>query len=68
MADTFSSTFRIQVNHATREHPEPKWRTHTVSVDVDAHGLAQWLGTKAARSKGRKAIEASGCVVVKVVE
>ena len=39
-----------------------------VEVVVDFEGLAKWLGAKAAKSKKQKAVEASGCVVVRVVK
>jgi hypothetical protein len=39
-----------------------------VEVAVDMHVLANELGRKAANSKGQKAIECGGAVVVKVLK
>lgn len=37
-----------------------------VSLEVDVRALAQSLGERAYRSKGRKSIEASGAIVARV--
>lgn len=46
----------------TRELPSTQ---ETVVVEVDFQSLAKMLGPKAATSKGGKAVEASGCVIVR---
>jgi hypothetical protein len=49
----------------TTEHAG--WATYHVAVQVDAAGLAQALGERAVRSKGKRATAVGGLVVVEVL-
>ncbi len=75
-ADRVSRLFRIPVPYYRIERTEDgrgkrtvldRTTEHTVEVTVDFAGLARALGPKACRSKGGKAIHASGLIVVRPV-
>lgn len=57
--------FYVTANMAGARSDAKDMRTFEVSVEVDMEAIAKDLGVRACRSKGGKAVECGGCVVVR---
>jgi hypothetical protein len=59
-------SYDITVEHRARRTDPSDLRAHRVEVEIDLDEIARILGTRAARSKGQRAIGLSGLIRVKV--